>query len=205
MHILIAEDDATSQRLLSAILKSARYKTILVDNGVDALKELQQGKASLAILDLMMPGMDGLEVVRRIRRVPPPIPPYLIMLSTRSQKSDVVLGLDAGANDYVGKPFDEDELRARVAVGRRMIEMRLTLANNLQELAEAIDQVRTLRGILPICANCKNIRDDQGYWSNVETYLKQHTKAEFSHAVCPNCMNKLYPQFKPPQNRGPKA
>lgn len=205
MHILIAEDDATSQRLLAAILKRARYRTIGVDNGVDALRVLQQSEASLAILDLMMPGMDGLEVVRRIRRVPPPIPPYLILLSTKNEKADVVVGLDAGANDYLGKPFDDDELRARVAVGRRMIEMRITLASNLQELADALDQVRTLRGILPICANCKNIRDDQGYWSKVETYLKQHTKAEFSHAVCPDCMNKLYPQFKTTGTRAQKG
>ncbi|HYB93731.1 MAG TPA: response regulator transcription factor [Vicinamibacterales bacterium] len=197
MRILIAEDDATSLRMLSAILTKAHYGTITVDNGVDALRVLQRSEASLAILDLVMPGMDGLEVVRRIRRVPPPIPPYIIMLSSRNEKPDVIAGLNAGANDYVGKPFDADELSARVAVGKRMVEMRVTLSNNLQELADALDQVRTLRGILPICAKCKNIRDDQGYWSNVETYLKAHTKAEFSHAVCPDCMDKLYPQFSP--------
>lgn len=110
MHILIAEDDATSQRVRAAILKKARFQTTAVDNGVDALRVLQQSEASLAILDWMMPGMDGLGVVRRVRRVPPPIPPYIILLSSKSEKPGVVAGLDAGANDYLTKPFDGDEL-----------------------------------------------------------------------------------------------
>jgi response regulator RpfG family c-di-GMP phosphodiesterase len=107
----------------------------------------------------------------------------------------VVAGLDAGANDYLAKPFDPGELLARVEVGRRMIDMQTQLAAKVDELRLALEQVRTLRGIVPICSSCKNVRDDQGYWKQVEIYVRDHTEAEFSHGVCPNCMKALYPQF----------
>jgi DNA-binding response OmpR family regulator len=150
----------------------------------------------LAILDLMMPGIDGLELVRRVRAIPSAAPPYLIIVSTKSEKVDVIAALDAGANDYLTKPFDPGELRARIEVGRRMIEMRFELNEKVEELSQALAEVRTLKGIVPICANCKNVRDDQGYWNRVETYLNEHTEADFTHAVCPDCMKRLYPQFK---------
>jgi response regulator RpfG family c-di-GMP phosphodiesterase len=118
------------------------------------------------------------------------------MLSTHSEKVDIVAGLDAGANDYVAKPFDHGELRARVEVGRRMVEMRSELAAKIEQLRQAVDQIKTLKGIVPICASCKNIRDDRGFWNRVENYVRDHTEAEFSHAVCPDCMKRLYPQFK---------
>lgn len=197
MRILIAEDDDTSRMVLETLLTREGYRVISTKDGLEAWEELKLKTAPrLAILDFMMPGLDGLGVIRNVRSLPTTVPPYLIMLSTRSDKADVITGLDAGANDYLAKPFDPGELRARVEVGRRMIEMRLELAEKVEELRKALDQVRTLKGIVPICANCKNVRDDQGYWNRVENYVKEHTEAEFSHAVCPDCMKKLYPQFK---------
>ncbi len=127
---------------------------------------------------------------------PASAPPYLIIVSTKSEKSDVIAALDAGANDYLTKPFDPGELRARIEVGRRMIEMRFELNEKVKELKQALAEVRTLKGIVPICANCKNVRDDQGYWNRVESYLNEHTEADFTHAVCPDCMKRLYPQFE---------
>ena len=197
MRILIAEDDATSRIVLATALKNEGYDVTSAADGSAAWQYFQQPDAPpLAILDLMMPGIDGVDLVRRVRSVPSRVPPYLIIVSTKSDKADVITALDAGANDYLTKPFDAGELRARVEVGRRMIEMRFQLAEKVVELEQALEQVRTLRGIVPICANCKNVRDDQGYWNRVETYLNQHTEAEFSHAVCPDCMKRLYPQFK---------
>jgi sigma-B regulation protein RsbU (phosphoserine phosphatase) len=196
MRILIAEDDATSRTILQAVLSKNGYDVVSVSDGLAALDAFQQVDApDVAIVDLIMPKLDGLEVVREVRAIKAVRPPYIIILSTKSAIADVVAGLDAGADDYLTKPFDASELRARVEVGRRMIEMRATLADKVQELALALEQVKTLRGIVPICANCKNVRDDQGYWNKVETYFREHTEAEFSHAVCPDCMTKLYPQF----------
>ena len=197
MRILIADDDSASRIVLATFLERLGYEVVAVEDGLAAWRLLQLANAPrLAILDLMMPGIDGLELVRRVREIPSMLPPYLIMLSTRSEKVDIVAGLDAGANDYVAKPFDHGELRARVEVGRRMVEMRSELAAKIEQLRQAVDQIKTLKGIVPICASCKNIRDDRGFWNRVETYVRDHTEAEFSHAVCPDCMKRLYPQFK---------
>ena len=197
MRILIAEDDATSRIVLATVLKKDGYDVTATDDGGAAWEVLQTPDSPrLAILDLMMPGIDGLELVRRVRAIPSAAPPYLIIVSTKSEKADVISALDAGANDYLTKPFDAGELRARIEVGRRMIEMRFELNEKVDELKQALAEVRTLKGIVPICANCKNVRDDQGYWNRVESYLNEHTEADFTHAVCPDCMKRLYPQFK---------
>ncbi len=197
MRILIAEDDATSRTILMAVLGKSGYEIESVADGLEALEAFKQSDPpDLAIVDLIMPKIDGLELVREIRALRATRPPYVIILSTKSETADVVAGLDAGADDYLAKPFDATELRARIEVGRRMLEMRAVLADKVQELAAALEQVKTLRGIVPICANCKNVRDDQGYWNRVETYMRDHTGAEFSHAVCPDCMDKLYPQLQ---------
>jgi phosphoserine phosphatase RsbU/P len=197
MRILIAEDDATSRIVLATVLTKDGYDVTATDDGGAAWEVLQKPEAPrLAILDLMMPGIDGLELVRRVRAIPSVAPPYLIIVSTKSEKSDVIAALDAGANDYLTKPFDPGELRARIEVGRRMIEMRFELNEKVKQLKQALAEVRTLKGIVPICANCKNVRDDQGYWNRVESYLNEHTEADFTHAVCPDCMKRLYPQFE---------
>lgn len=197
MRILIAEDDATSRMVLASILTGEGFDVTSAEDGGAAWQLLQQPDApSLAIVDLMMPGLDGLELVRRVRALPNHVPPYLIIVSTKDEKVDVVAGLGAGANDYLTKPYDAGELRARIEVGRQLIEARIALNEKVEELELALKEVRTLKGIVPICASCKNVRDDQGYWNRVETYLNEHTEAEFSHAVCPDCMKRLYPQFK---------
>ncbi len=194
MRILIAEDDLTSRNIIQAVLQKSGHEVVSTVNGAEAWTILQREDAPrLAILDWMMPEMDGLEVVRRVRALQSDQPPYLIMLTTRGEKANIIAGLDAGANDYLAKPFDASELRARVEVGRRMVEMQVVLANRIAELRQALDQVNTLRGIVPICANCKKIRNDEGYWQQVEVYVRDHTDAEFSHGICPECIKRIYP------------
>ncbi len=196
MRILVAEDELIIRTLLGDVLKKSGFDVEKVSNGADAWKAMQQPDApSLAILDWMMPELDGLEVVRRIRAKETTRPPYLILLTARDSKVDLVAGLQAGANDYVSKPFDPRELIARVAVGQRMVVLQETLAARIEELGRALEEIKTLRGILPICANCKKIRDDQGYWQQVEVYVHDHTDAQFSHGICPDCLRKLYPDM----------
>jgi sigma-B regulation protein RsbU (phosphoserine phosphatase) len=197
MRILIAEDDFTSRTVLKGILKKAGHEVVETVDGAAAWNALQQPDAPrIAVLDWMMPEMDGIEVVRKVLALQSEKPPYLIMLTTKGEKADIVAGLSAGANDYLSKPFDAGELRARIEVGRRMIEMQDTLARKVNELHQALEQIKTLRGILPICSNCKKIRDDQGYWNQVEVFIHDHTEADFSHGMCPECMKKLYPEFE---------
>ena len=196
MRILIAEDDLTSRTALAEVLKKQGYEVIVAVNGAEACSVLSRPEApSLAILDWLMPEVDGLEVVRRTRARQTERPPYLIMLTARVRKADVIEGLAAGANDYLTKPVDAGELHARIEVGRRMVALQEALATKIKELHQALDQVKTLRGIVPICASCKKIRDDKGYWNQVEVYVRNHTEAEFSHGICPDCMKRLYPEF----------
>ena len=192
MKVLIAEDDTVSRRLLEATLMRWGYEVVVASDGVEAWEALQGDDApSLAILDWMMPGMDGLELCRRIRKMPNSTPPYLILLTAKGRRADLVTGLEAGANDYVTKPFNREELRARVQVGVRMVELQQNLADRVKALEEALARVKQLQGLLPICSYCKKIRDDQNYWQQVESYIAEHSQAQFSHSICPDCYEKL--------------
>jgi len=191
MRILIAEDDFTSRTMLEGVLKKEGYEVTATVNGAKAWDALQQPDApALVILDLVMPEMGGLDVVRLVRAIQTDRPPYIILLTIKGEKADIIAGLGAGANDYLAKPFDPGELHARVEVGRRMVEMQNNLAAKVEELRHALDEIRALRGIVPICAYCKKIRDDAGYWSQVEKYVSDHTEAKFSHGICPECFEK---------------
>ncbi|MBA3243264.1 MAG: response regulator transcription factor [Acidobacteria bacterium] len=188
MRILIAEDDPMSRRLLDITLNKWGYGVVATCDGTQAWEAMQQEDApQLAILDWMMPGLDGLQICRMARETPATKSIHIILLTAKGEKSDLVECLAAGANDFVTKPFDRDELRARVQVGVRMVELQRSLADRVKELESALSQVRQLQGILPICAHCKNVRDDQNYWQKVEHYVSEHSEAQFSHSVCPDC------------------
>lgn len=136
MRILIAEDDFTSRVVLMAVLKKQGHEVVATIDGAEAWAVMQQQDSpKLAILDWVMPEMDGCEVVRRIRALPGDLPPYIIMLTSKDEKADVIAGLDAGADDYLSKPYDPGELRARIEVGQRMIEMRAALVESREALA----------------------------------------------------------------------
>ncbi|MEO0248372.1 MAG: response regulator [candidate division WOR-3 bacterium] len=188
MKILIADDDAISRRVLEATLRKRGYEVIVSCDGTEAWKVLQSEEAPpLAILDWMMPGLDGIEVCRKVREVFSPTPTYIILLTARGQKEDIVAGLEAGADDYITKPFDRGELLARVQVGERVVQLQRNLADRVRELEDALSQVKQLQGLLPICSYCKKIRDDQDYWEQVEDYISKHTEVQFSHGICPDC------------------
>jgi CheY-like chemotaxis protein len=110
------------------------------------------------------------------------------MLTARDGIADRVRGLDAGADDYLVKPFDPGELRARVQAGERIVELQRGLAEKVAQLEAALRKVRRLGGLLPICAYCKAIRDDSDYWHRVEEYVSEHADVQFSHGICPQCL-----------------
>ncbi|MCE5284146.1 MAG: response regulator transcription factor [Deltaproteobacteria bacterium] len=194
MRILIAEDDFTSRNLLKTLLARRGHEVVSTVNGAEAWEAMQRPDAPrLAILDWMMPQIDGLDLCRRIRARKTDRPPYVIMVTTKGEKSDIIAGLEGGADDYLPKPYNPGELHARVNVGLRLIEMQDMLAGKIEELHQALDHIKTLRGIVPICSCCKKIRDDQGYWNQVEVYVREHTEVEFSHSICPECRKELYP------------
>ena len=136
MKILIAEDDLTSRIVLTAMLKKQGHEVVTTVNGAEAWQAMQQPDApGLAILDWMMPEMDGLEVVHRVRALQTDQPPYIIMLTSKSEKDNIVKGLEEGADDYLVKPYDPGELRARIRVGQRMLELQANLRDSRDALA----------------------------------------------------------------------
>ena len=192
MRILIAEDEPVSRRVLEASLRKWGHEVVATSDGAEAWEALGREDAPLlAVLDVMMPGLGGIEVCRRVRGVPRAVSPYLILLTAKSGKESVVAGLEAGANDYVAKPFDPAELRARVNVGLQILGLQKTLADRVSELEEALSQVKQLQGLLPICSYCKSIRDDSNYWQRVESYIGSHSGVQFSHGICPDCYERV--------------
>jgi phosphoserine phosphatase RsbU/P len=187
-RILIAEDDVVSRTVLERTLTGWGHEVVVTRDGSEAWAGLMADTAPpLAILDWMMPGLEGPEVCRRLRALARPVPTYLILLTAKGHTEDIVQGLDSGADDYVTKPFDRQELRSRVRVGERMLALQQGLADRVQELEAALGQVKELKGLLPICSYCKAVRDDSNYWHRVETYIAAHSAARFSHGICPGC------------------
>ncbi len=204
MNILIAEDDPVSRCFLEVTLVKWGYEVIAACDGRQAWEVLQSKPPTIAILDWMMPGIDGAEVCRRVRAIETSTPTYVIMLTAKSEKEDVVEGFGAGADDYLTKPFNRQELHARIKVGLRMAELQTSLADRVAELEGALSRVKQLQGLLPICSYCKKVRDDKNYWQQVDSYISKHTDVAFSHSICPACYDRVV-ESQMPKLEAPKA
>ncbi|OFW21737.1 MAG: hypothetical protein A3H97_16510 [Acidobacteria bacterium RIFCSPLOWO2_02_FULL_65_29] len=199
MRALVADDDRLNATLVARSLEKFGLDVVVTSDGAQAWKRLEADPAvSLAILDWMMPGIDGPELCRRIRSDEARASMYVLLLTARDSRTDLVAGLDAGANDYLTKPFDPDELRARVDVGLRVLALQQRLAERVAELQDALAKVKRLSGLLPICSYCKSVRKDHDYWEQVEQYVSEHSDVQFSHGICPACFDKVSAQFEDP-------
>jgi len=202
MRALIADDDRIATEILSTALQRMNIEVAVASDGGAAWELLIAGDApSLAVIDWMMPTVDGLELCRRIRQNAAHAHMYVILLTGRDDRKDVVAGLDAGADDYIVKPFDPDELRARVQVGIRVLTLQERLADRVTELQEALTRVKRLQGLLPICSYCKRIRGDDQYWQQVDSYIVEHSDAQFTHGICPPCSQKLMAEIDEERQR----
>ena len=180
--ILIVDDQEANVLLLERMLRGAGYLSISSTMDPNEVCDLHRtNRYGLILLDLLMPGMDGFKVMEGLKEIEEGgYLPVLVITAQPDQKSSA---LQAGAKDFVSKPFELAEVLARV---HNMLEVRLLY----DELQKALEQVKLLSGLLPICMWCKKIRDDQGYWNAIEHYLGQHSEAEFSHGICPDCKRK---------------
>lgn len=182
MNILVVDDDPTLRFLLEGTLTRLGHQVITANDGVCGLRYFEKAHVPLVISDMLMPDMDGLELCRRIRNANRSQYTYLILLTAVEGRAGYLEGMQAGADDFITKPFDKDMLAARVVVAERILRLQ--------------SQVKHLAGLLPICALCKRVRDDQNYWHQVESYVASHTDATFTHSYCPDCFKKLLSQFE---------
>jgi DNA-binding response OmpR family regulator len=192
-RLLVVDDEPVVRQVLHHHLVAAGYQIDKAPDGEEGLRLFKEGPYDLVILDVMMPRLSGFEVCRRIRRTHSARELPVLFLSAKGQPQDRVAGLEAGANDYLTKPVDRSELIARVGLHLELLRM-----HQRQEelLAERTSRLKILSGLLPICSSCRKIRDDEGYWDEIESYIALHSEAEFSHGLCPECASDLYPRLK---------
>ena len=188
MDILIADDDKATRMILGSMLQQLGHTPAHAEDGQQALNLLENSNFRILILDWNMPVLNGLGVCERIRSRDSGRYIYIIFVSIRDQSQDIVQALDAGADDYISKPYDHAELSARIRAAVRIITLQQDLRTKIDELEKALKEVRVLRGLIPICAYCKRVRTDKGYWEQVESYISDHTDAEFTHGICPDCL-----------------
>lgn len=191
MKVLVADDESMAKKMIESLLISWGYRAVTACDGNEAWDILQDEDAPrVAILDWMMPGLKGPEICQKVRKLPHSEMTSLILLTSKADKTDIVAGLKAGANDYITKPFDSEELRVRVQIASQMVRLQTALADRVKQLEEAMAHIKMLQGFLPICSYCKKIRDDQNYWQQLEAYFSNHSDVQFSHGICPECYEK---------------
>jgi DNA-binding response OmpR family regulator len=196
MRILTADDDAMLRHGLSVQLQRWGYEPIVCATGEEARAALGgDDPPQVAILDRSMPGVGGIELCAEIRADQKLKSTYVILLTAHDTRDDILHGLDGGADEYLTKPLDWEMLRARLRTGARIANLQRDLAQRVAELQEALANVKRLSGLLPMCAYCKRIRDDGDYWQQLESYLSDHSEAQFSHGICPPCFERVAKEF----------
>ncbi len=184
MKILVVDDDPVSRLMLQALLTKQGYQVLVAGNGREAWDIFQQDlQISIVITDWIMPELDGLRLCQMIRDMGREKYTYIILITVMAGKGSYLEGIAAGADDFLSKPYDPDVLRARLHVAQRLLDLQA--------------QVRQLQGMLPICSYCKRIRNDDNLWTQVEAYISEHSAADFTHGICPECEDKhIRPQLE---------
>jgi CheY-like chemotaxis protein len=173
MNILIVDDEFISQSVLREQLESLGHNVAVASDGEEGWKFFEAAKYQVVVTDWLMPKTDGLELTRRIRAENREGYVYIIFLTILHGKGSYLEAMDAGADDFISKPFDSDQLRARLRVAERILNMR--------------HEIKRLGGLLPICSHCRKIRDVDDEWLSLESYFTKKTETMFSHGVCPDC------------------
>ncbi|PID78117.1 MAG: response regulator [Deltaproteobacteria bacterium] len=179
--VMVVDDNSKNLQLIGKILGKEGYSLSLLTNPERAVKTAMGKKPDLILLDVMMPVVDGFEICRSLKSFDSTKEIPVLFVTAKTETDDILKGFDVGGVDYITKPFNQGELTARV---RTHIELK-----------KSRDEIKKLRGFLPICANCKKIRDDKGYWEDVEKYIASRSYIKFSHGICPECVRNNYPDI----------
>ena len=198
LTILYVEDDAATRIEMEQLLKRRAETVLTAENGAIGLELFLQFSPDLVITDIRMPVMDGLQMAREILKVNPDI--RIIATTAHSDPSFLLEAIEIGIDHYVLKPIDLAKFIMAIEKCSRDVDAHKALQQYhmerehlIAELRTALDEVQTLRGILPICSFCKSIRTDEGYWEQVESYISRHASVDFSHSICPACLKEHYP------------
>ncbi len=185
--ILIVDDQPVSLKLLLSFLERHGFTMLVASGGEEALARIDETRPDIILLDIMMPVLDGYETCLLLKENEATADIPIIFVTALTNLEDKVKGFEVGGVDYVTKPFQHEEVLARVTTHLNLARLRKELESKNRQLQAALDEIRQLSGIIPICARCKKIRDDDGYWQQVEKFIQTHTGAEFSHGYCPDC------------------
>ncbi len=197
-RVLVAEDDPRTLRSLTFLLQRHGYEVIAAADGQAALEILlAPNPPALALLDWEMPRLDGLHVARAVRSLPDQRYTYLVMVTARDAPGDMLAAFAAGVDDYLAKPVDAAQLLARLRGGQRVLGLEHRLAARVAELERLVEELRRVKRLLPICMYCKKVREDGDYWQEIEAYLHEHTGSDFSHGICPQCLETVVEREMP--------
>ncbi len=187
--ILIVDDKKSNLIALEKILNGINAEVVSANSGNNALELLLEDDFALVLLDVQMPEMDGFETVEIMRQVEKTkYLPVILVSAIYSEDHYKIKGVESGAIDFITKPIVPEILNGKV-------RLFLDLYNKRKLLEDALAEIKTLQGLIPICSGCKNIRNKKGDWEQLEIYIKEHSGAEFSHGICPDCRDKLYPEL----------
>ncbi len=207
VRVLIAEDDYLVARMINGVVEAIGYRVVgEASDGREAVALTQALQPDVVLMDINMPELDGLEATRLIyEQCPTPV----VVLTAYETPELVNQASSVGVGAYLVKPPNPREMARAITIALARFEDMIALRqmnNKLQtqhlvqqelinQLQETLAKVKTLGGLLPICASCKKIRDDQGYWNQLEAYIQSHSDVEFSHGFCPDCAKRLYPEY----------
>jgi two-component system, response regulator PdtaR len=199
LRAVIADDQESMSAIIRRQLVAIGHVVIgKASNGRQAVEMTQSLQPDIVLMDIEMPEMDGLEAARLIHeQCPRPV----VLLTGHDDPEMVQKASQSGVGAYLIKPPSAPEIERSIIIAVARFADLIELRRLNIELQMALDNVKALKGLLPICASCKKIRDDKGYWEGVETYIKRHADVEFSHGLCPNCISKLYPEYKPKESK----
>ena len=196
LRIMLIEDSAEDAQLVREMFDDRGYNHVLkrTDRLSSGLRLLEEESFDVVLLDLGLPDSAGFDALTQIRNQAPPLP--IIILTGLSDEALAVKAISLGAQDYLVKGnFAADALYRSISHSIERQRLETERERLILELQEALSKVKQLSGLLPICASCKQIRDDKGYWTQVEVYMSEHTEIDFTHTVCPECTKKLYPEY----------
>jgi YesN/AraC family two-component response regulator len=200
ISLLYVEDEAVPRERLAAILRRRVREVHLAGDGQEGLEVFTRIKPDIVVTDIRMPRLSGLDMIREIKQAGPDT--RIIVISAFSDVDLLLKSIELEVDGYILKPVEADRLFSVLTrsaeIVRLLNEVRQRDQDQRQliaELQQSLNEVKTLQGIIPICASCKKVREDTGYWTQVEAYISQHSDLLFSHTVCPDCARKLYPEL----------